>query len=122
MQWPRQCSFNMRYRFRTNASALSLGTLVTLAAACGGGGPPRKVTVSQGSTLRSTADSLHAAGLLRFPSMFRMYVKFTGHDRQLKPGTYMIQPGASWSSMLATLTEGRGVLPTHRWRGHIARH
>lgn len=97
--------------FRRRAALIG----IVLCAACGDGagtGPTRRIVVPQGATFRATTDSLAQAGVVRFPSLFRLYAKFKGSDRSLKPGTYVIRQNASWSAILAALSQGKGLLPT----------
>lgn len=85
--------------------------LVAVAAACGGeDGPPRRVVVPQGASLRAAADSLARAGLVEYPRLFRLYAAATGKDRAVRAGTYLLAPGASWGALLTALTEGRGLV------------
>ena len=79
-------------------------------AACGStGAPVRRVTIPQGSTFAAAADSLESAGVLRSPRLFRMYASVTGRDRDIKAGTYLLEPGLSWNELIQALTAGRGI-------------
>jgi len=60
--------------------------------------------------MRAVAESLHVAGLVRFPGVFRTYAKLRGSDRGIRPGTYLIERGSGWGDLLATLRSGRGIV------------
>lgn len=109
---------------RVTASGSALGRAVVLAmaivvAATAGcadpePGPPVRVVIPTGATFRAAADSLESAGVLgegrgRF---FRLYAKLSRRDRSLKPGTYELRSGLSWSEVLDDLTEGRALVVT----------
>jgi UPF0755 protein len=84
-----------------------------LLAACGGGGGPQvRVTVPLGATMKSAADSLAGAGVIGSPRAFRLYAKVRRGDRAIKAGTYMLARNASWSSVLASLRSGKGIVNT----------
>src|SRR4051794_23996487 len=61
-------------------------------AACGNGsrGSVVKVTIPPGASVRTAADSLHHAGLVTWPRLFRYYAKATGKDHDIKAGTYAL--------------------------------
>ena len=94
------------------ALSLALALSGTLASCGAPDGAPVRVVVPAGSTFRATTDSLGRAGLVRAPALFRLYAKLGRRDRDVKPGTYMLQRGASWGAILGALTEGRGVVNT----------
>jgi UPF0755 protein len=84
-----------------------------LLAACGGGGGPQvRVTVPLGATMKSASDSLASAGVIGSPKAFRLYAKIRRGDRAIKAGTYMLARNASWSSVLASLRSGKGIVNT----------
>jgi UPF0755 protein len=84
---------------------------VALLGACGGGasGVPVRVTIPPGASLRTAADSLHRAGLVTFPRLFRLYAKAAGSDRNIKAGTYALRSGESWSRLVQALRDGEGL-------------
>lgn len=83
-----------------------------LAAACGGeAGPPRRVVIPEGASLRAAAESLSRAGLVGYPQLFRLYARATGREKSVRAGTYMIRPEESWGELLSALSEGRGLVP-----------
>ncbi len=87
---------------------------VMLTAGCADSTPQTavRVVVPSGATFRAAADSLARAGLIRSSRLFGLYAKLTDRDRALKPGTYLIEAGRSWASILDDLTEGRGLVVT----------
>jgi UPF0755 protein len=91
---------------------LLLGIALTLVA-CGSEplGEPVRFVVPRGATLRIVADSLAARGFIgeRTRPIFRAYARLRGADREVRAGQYELLPGASWSALLETLTEGRAI-------------
>ena len=75
-------------------------------------GPPMRVIVPKGATFRAAADSLHKAGLVGSAPMFRMYARFKGTDRNIKPGTYLIKRGTPWGEIVSALHGGHGLVNT----------
>ena len=78
--------------------------------ACGSNGPSVRVTVPLGATMKSAADSLASAGVIGSPRAFRLYAKVRRGDRAIKAGTYLLEKNASWSSVLASLRNGKGIV------------
>lgn len=116
MPWPRPFSCSMRSRpchaERRRGSpslAATLGVVTVLAACATEGAPVRRVTVPQGATFAAAADSLESAGVLRSPRLFRIYASLTGRDRDIKAGTYLLEPGLSWNELIQALSAGRGI-------------
>ena len=97
---------------RSRIARLALASCATLAlAACGEPyGAPVRVVVPPGASFAATTDSLARAGIVGRKSLFRAYAKVTGSERAVKPGTYMLQRGTSWSAVLEALTEGKGLV------------
>lgn len=71
-----------------------------------------RVVVPQGASVREAADSLASAHVVRSPHLFRAYAWLRGGDRRIRAGTYDIRRGSSWSTVLAMLREGRGIVHT----------
>ena len=86
--------------------------VVASASSCGSGegGAPVRVVVPRGASFRAAADSLAARGVLRSPLFFRLYATWARHDRGIKPGTYLLRPGASYGSLVDALVNGRGIV------------
>ena len=93
-------------------SFVLLGATWALAACGGSGGETTRVTVPVGATMKSAADSLASAGVIGSPKAFRLYAKLRRGDRGIKAGTYELQKDASWSSVLASLRSGKGIVNT----------
>jgi UPF0755 protein len=87
----------------------ALVVLAGAVAACGGSGQAR-VTIPTGASLRAAAESLHTAGVVRFPRLFRAYASIGKSDRGIRPGTYVIDRSSGWGSILSTLHSGRGIM------------
>lgn len=84
-----------------------------MAVACGrSDGAPVRVTVPVGATMKAAAESLSHAGVIGSPKAFRVYAKLRRGDRAIKAGTYELRRNASWSSVLASLRSGRGIVNT----------
>jgi len=60
--------------------------------------------------MRAAAESLSKAGVIGSTRLFQWYAKVRRSDRGIKAGTYMLAKDASWSSVLAALRSGRGVV------------
>lgn len=117
MPWPQPSCCNMRSR-RSPAdrrrgrghAALALGALLAALPGCGDAGAPvRRVTIPQGSSFAAAADSLESAGVLGSTRLFRLYASITGRDRDIKAGTYLLEPGLSWNELIRALSDGRGI-------------
>jgi UPF0755 protein len=80
--------------------------------ACGGpaDGSPRRVVIPAGSSFRATTDSLVSARIISSPRLFRIYATIRRTDRGVKPGTYLLRPGTSWSAVLHSLNAGTGLV------------
>jgi UPF0755 protein len=80
------------------------------AAACGRPvGEPVAVGVPAGATFSVVADTLASRGIVRLPTLFRVYARLRGDDERIKAGRYLLAPGARWSRILDDLTAGRVV-------------
>jgi UPF0755 protein len=99
-----------RASVRGGLRAISVALAATVTLACGGSDGEVRITVPTGATMRAAADSLHRAGLIRSPRMFRLYAKVRRADRGIKAGTYALKRDASWESLLSALRSGRGVV------------
>jgi UPF0755 protein len=87
----------------------ALSTLV----ACGSPhGVAVRVIVPKGASFAQATDSLHHAGIVRFPLVFRVLARVKGQDRNIKPGTYLLKHGTPWLDVLGALNGGHGVVNT----------
>ena len=98
-----------------NARRLALTALGIVAIGCGGSGKSSgtaRATIPQRASLRAASESLSRAGLIRSPTLFRMYAKLRGGDRQIRAGTYELHKDMGYGAMLDALTAGRGLVRT----------
>ena len=106
----------MRSSFRPDLRATrALAAAATLLLGCGGGdtnGPPKRVVIPPGASFHATTDSLVSAGVISSPRLFRIYATVRRADRGVKPGTYVLRPGTSWSGILHSLNAGTGLVHT----------
>jgi UPF0755 protein len=68
--------------------------------------------VPKGASFASAADSLHRAGLVGYPLLFRVYARVKGGDRHIKPGTYLLKKGTPWPDILDAMNGGHGLVNT----------
>jgi UPF0755 protein len=73
-------------------------------------GAPVRVVIPRGSSFRAAADSLASKGFVPSGRIFSMYASLGGRDKSLKAGTYLLQRGASWRSLVDALTQGKGIV------------
>jgi peptidoglycan lytic transglycosylase G len=85
---------------------------LTLAACATRDATTARVTVPTGASVRTAADSLAAAGVVRSAHLFRIYAWLSGGDRRIRPGTYLLRRGAGWATLLDMLRAGRGIVST----------
>ena len=64
-------------------------------------------TVASGATFEQITDTLVARGLIRRPLLFRVYGRLRRDDRNVRSGTYALEAGTGWPSLLDALVEGR---------------
>lgn len=97
---------------RSLAHVSRLASCAALLIGCGAGDTraSARVMIPNGASMRVAAESLHKAGVIGSPTLFRFYAKLRRLDRGIKAGTYLLQPGAGWSSVLAAMRSGKGVV------------
>src|SRR5204863_9745436 len=85
-----------------------------VSAACAGQphGAPTRVIIPRGASFGQATDSLAGAGLVGHPKLFRLYGRFSGGDRNIKPGTYLLKHGTPWSDIVTALNGGHGLVNT----------
>jgi len=89
-----------------------LASLIGLSGACSSAphGAPIRVIVPRGASFATATDSLHGAGLVGSSFFFRVYARFKGADRNIKPGTYLFKRGTPWPEIVAALHGGHGLV------------
>ncbi|MBL0937407.1 MAG: endolytic transglycosylase MltG [Gemmatimonadaceae bacterium] len=75
-------------------------------------GSATRVVIPRGASMRAAADSLAAHDVIGSTRMFRWYASLTGNARDIKPGTYLLPPGAGYATVLDALVNGKGVMAT----------
>ena len=98
---------------RTNLRA-AVAALWVVGAACSGQphGTPARVIIPRGASFGQAADSLARTGIIGSPKLFRLYGRFTGGDRNIKPGTYLLKHGTPWHDIVSALNGGHGLVNT----------
>lgn len=86
------------------------GALLVLGACSSGPAGTARVFIPPGANMRQAAESLAAHGVVRAPKVFRWWAGVTDRDRSVKPGTYLLERGASWSTVIDALVAGRGLV------------
>jgi UPF0755 protein len=87
------------------------GAILFTAAACGTPhGQPRRIIIPRGATFAQATDSLAHSRIVKWPTGFRILARIRGKDRNIKPGTYLLKPGTSWSEVLSALNGGLGLV------------
>ena len=71
----------------------------------GGTGEAVSFTVEQGSGVAAIASRLKAAGLIRFPRLFRWYVGNSGAANTLQYGDFTINKGSSYDDIITALSK-----------------
>jgi UPF0755 protein len=93
---------------------VALVAVCVATAACAGQphGAPTRVIIPRGASFGQATDSLARNGLVGSPKLFRLYGRFTGGDRKVKPGTYLLKHGTPWSDIISALNGGHGLVNT----------
>jgi len=85
-------------------AGLCTGVYCTLAPA--GSGKPVRIDVKEGDSAAGVAGVLEQDGVIRNALLFRMAMKLTHSDGQLKPGSYLIDPGSNMMEIITQLKKG----------------
>ena len=97
---------------RSSRRAALLLALLIFGASCGEPAPNPNIerfVVPSGASLQQVSDTLSSRGIVRFPALFRMYVRMKGADSDIKAGTYELGQSSKWSEILDVLVSGRVV-------------
>jgi UPF0755 protein len=94
--------------WRSRCLATALGAALLLPA-CGGEGEgePVQVQVPRGASFSQVTDTLSERGVIRAPTLFKVYARAKNATGGVKPGTYAFRPGTSWAQILDDLNAGR---------------
>lgn len=87
--------------------ALAAVAAVTVLGEVKGGAPGADVTVSvaQGSGVASISKQLADAGVIRFPQVFRLYVKQSSKASQLQYGDFTLHKGMGYDALIDALSQ-----------------
>lgn len=70
---------------------------------------PVSLTVPAGASFAEVVDTLVSRQVVRRGTLFRLYARWRGVDRDVKSGEYLLRPGERWSTVLDVLTSGNVV-------------
>lgn len=68
-----------------------------------------RLVIPEGATVAAVADTLATRGVIRWPRLFKLYVRVKGDAGDIKAGTYDLPRGAGWALALDALVAGRVV-------------
>lgn len=94
------------------AAILSAPVIVTLACTNPTDGPSVELTVPQGAPFGQVVDTLVQRGVVTSGTLFSLFARVRGDDRQVHAGQYRFRQGEPWRSVLSDLTTGRVVTET----------
>jgi UPF0755 protein len=105
MRWIHASSVRPVRRWAHAARGAAVALAAVAVTACG---PERatRVRIPPGA-FRYAADSLTAAGVVRFGPVFRVYARLRKLDRGIKAGTYVFPARASWNMVLRQMLAGQ---------------
>lgn len=85
---------------------LGLAVMVGCETSPAGDGGTARFTVPQGSGFGAVTDTLASRDLIRYPTLFRLYARYRGAERSVKPGVYEVERGLAWSDLLDRMVRG----------------
>jgi UPF0755 protein len=88
------------------AFAAGVGFGMYYAITPGGGGKEVRFEVAKGAPAGAVAMNLENAGLIRSARLFRVALHLTRSERDLKPGTYLLDPKSNMMEILNQLKKG----------------
>lgn len=84
--------------------------LVPLLGGCFGGGDPQgepiQFTVPRGAGFGAVTDTLASRGIIDNPEVFRLYARYRGIERDIRPGIYEVQRGLAWDDLIRKMVTG----------------
>ena len=83
------------------------------------GGPeladaPVTVVVEEGMGAGAVADLLEQRGVIRNAGVFRVQARMDDRASQIRPGSYEIEPGASYDEIITAMTQAPSEAPTFK--------
>ena len=83
------------------------------------GGPdlaegPVTVVVEEGMGAGGVADELAEQGVIRNASVFKLQARMDDRASQIRPGSYEIEPGASYEDIISAMTQAPSEAPTFK--------
>jgi len=69
-----------------------------------------RVMIPKGGTVRGAAESLSRNHVIASARLFRWYASLMGHERAIKPGTYLFAEHQDYGTVLDALVSGRGIM------------
>ncbi len=72
--------------------------------------PPLDLSIEPGTTARGVADIVAQSGVHVQPALMYAWFRLSGQDRQIKAGSYEVEPGATPRSLLRKLVRGEESL------------
>jgi UPF0755 protein len=73
-------------------------------------GKPVEITIPTGSTTEKIGERLAAAGVIPNALMFRVKVRLSPHDGNLKAGTYALRTGMEYDPVILKLAKGPDIV------------
>ena len=67
------------------------------------------LVVASGESLRSVANRLHEQGVVPYPRLLLVYGRWSGRDREIKQGEYLLPQYLGIQSLLALLSQGKVI-------------
>jgi UPF0755 protein len=95
-----------RQRTALGVAAGLIGLTIVVAFAAGGSGEPVLVEIPSGAGSQRIAGILEDQDVIGSASLFHVYVRLRGADRELRAGTYRFETGSSMGQALRTLRSG----------------
>lgn len=68
------------------------------------------VDIRAGDSSTKTINDLAANGVIEWPFLFRGYLKWSGRDRNIKAGEYLVSPGSTFDDLLEKIDRGDVIL------------